>query len=66
MPLTERFQARPNRARRESCPLSEITSFVVDNSRSRKSSFVICCYIMEFGRAESTYAGFEFLSRDIS
>ena len=37
MPSTERFQARPTWACLEPCPLREITSFVEDSSRSRKS-----------------------------
>ena len=37
MPSTERFRARPMWACLEPCPLREITSFVEDSSRSRKS-----------------------------
>jgi hypothetical protein len=39
MPSTERFRARPMWACLEPCPLSEISRFVVDSSRSRKSVF---------------------------
>ena len=37
MPLQERFGARPMWACLVACPVNEITSFVVDSSRSRKS-----------------------------
>src|ERR1700733_12128452 len=37
MPSTERFRARPMGACLEPCPLREITSFVEDSGRSRKS-----------------------------
>ena len=39
MPLQERFGARPIWACLVACPVHEITSFVVDSSRSRKSVF---------------------------
>jgi nitrate reductase beta subunit len=39
MPLQERFGARPMWACLVACPVSEITSFVADSSRSRKSVF---------------------------
>jgi hypothetical protein len=39
MPLQERFGARPMWACLVACPVNEITSFVVDSSRSRKSVF---------------------------
>jgi len=39
MPLQERFGARPMWACLVACPVHEITSFVVDSSRSRKSVF---------------------------
>jgi len=40
MPLQERFGARPMWACLVACPVSEITSFVADSSRSRKSVIV--------------------------
>jgi hypothetical protein len=39
MPLQERFGARPMWVCLVACPVHEITSFVVDSSRSRKSVF---------------------------
>jgi hypothetical protein len=44
MPSTERFRARPMWACLEPCPLREITSFVEDSSRSRKSVFLLCSH----------------------
>lgn len=45
MPSQERFQHAPPGACFESCPASEITSFVEDSSRSRRLSFGFCFYI---------------------
>jgi len=47
MPLQERFGARPMWACLVACPVNEITSFVVDSSRSRKS-VIILVYIISF------------------
>jgi len=41
MPSQERFRARPMWACLEPCPVSKITSFGLDSSRSRKSVVVL-------------------------
>ncbi len=49
MPLQERFGARPIWACLVACPVHEITSFVVDSSRSRNSVLnYFLCYIRIF------------------
>jgi hypothetical protein len=50
MPSTERFRARPMWACLEPCPLREITSFVEDSSRSRKS-------VVKLFRSHTFFAG---------
>ena len=47
MPLQERFGARPMWACLVACPVSKITSFGLDSSRSRKS-VVVLVYIVFF------------------
>ena len=47
MPSQERFRARPMWACLEPCPVSKITSFGLDSSRSRKS-VVVLVYMVSF------------------
>jgi hypothetical protein len=62
MPLQERFGALPMWACLVACPVSEITSFVADSSRSRK--FVIIFWFpylfFENGSIETETLGFSY------
>src|ERR1017187_5346888 len=59
MPLQERFGARPMWACLVACPVNEITSFVVDSSRSRKS-VVVLLYIVFFPNVRNCITNREF------
>ena len=59
MPSQERFRARPMWACLEPCPVSKITSFGLDSSRSRKSVFVLV-YIVFFRNIRDSTTNREF------